>query len=159
MYTLTLFLVLLSMERWLAAMESGGWKRWLGYTVVTSLALYVHLAAVFIIPAQAASFLFMEGGQRGLRWKSWLICLAVLLLPYLPLLVWQLPLVLQPADTGFRFVPLPQMITSMLESYSLGIVPPGPKWLLALFAASFLAVGLVRLLGLVIYSIRLSLVF
>ena len=65
MYTLGLLLVLLSMDRFLAAMEQGGWQRWLVYVVATSLAFYVHLLAVLIVPVQVAAFFLADNGAHN----------------------------------------------------------------------------------------------
>ncbi len=122
MYVLAVALVLLSMDRYLAALEQGGWHRWLLYVVVTSAAFYVHLLAALIIPAQVIVFLLVGGEVRKARWKPWLASMAALTAPYLPLLAWELPLLLEPGSTGYQFVPLHAMFLSLLTSYSLGIV-------------------------------------
>ncbi len=142
MYALIVALILLSMDRYLAALEQGGWGRWLAYGVVTAVAPYVHFLAALIIPAQGLIFLALDGPCRRRGWKPWLASLAVLTLPYLPLLVWQLPLLLYPGDTGFRFVPLPEMVSSLLYSYSLGVTSGIPWWGLAPFIGLLLAAGL-----------------
>ncbi len=142
MYTLVVALTLLSMDRYLAALERGGWGRWLAYGVVTAVAPYVHFLAALIIPAQGLIFFALDGPCRRRGWKPWLASLAVLILPYLPLLVWQLPLLLHPGDTGFRFVPLPEMVSSLLYSYSLGVTSSLPWWGLAPFIGLLLAAGL-----------------
>jgi 4-amino-4-deoxy-L-arabinose transferase-like glycosyltransferase len=139
MYALTATLVLLSMDRYLAALERGGWQRWLTYVVSTSAAFYVHLIAALIVPVQVLVFFLLGKEQRGARWKPWLASLAALTAPYLPLVVWQLPLLLEPAQTGYRFVPLHEMLYSLLTSYSLGVVQGGAWWMLALFIGLLLA--------------------
>ena len=142
MYALVVALVLLSMDRYLAALEEGGWQRWLAYVLVTSLAFYVHLIAALVVPVQAICFFLIARRVRATRWKPWLASMAALTLPYLPLLAWQLPLLLQPAQTGYRFVPLPEMLYSLLLSYSLGVVWSGTPWILALLLGLLLAAGL-----------------
>ena len=74
---------------------------------VTSLAFYVHLIAALVVPVQVVCFWLFSRRVRAARWKPWLASLAALTLPYLPLLIWQLPLLLEPAQTGYSFVPLP----------------------------------------------------
>ncbi len=139
MYTLVVALALLSMERYLAALQEGGWHRWLGYVVATSLLIYVHVAAALIVPAQALAFLLLGAEARRARWKGWLVSLAALVLPYLPLLAWQWPMLLAGGETGYRFMPLDGMALSLLSSYSLGVVQKGTVWALAPFAALLLA--------------------
>lgn len=66
-------------------------------------------------PAPAA------GGRTAFSRKA-LIAAGVLVLPYLPLLLWQWPHLAEPAETGFPFVPLPQMALRMGEMFSQGII-------------------------------------
>jgi mannosyltransferase len=144
MYTLAVALVLFSMERYLAALERGGWHRWLLYVAGTSAALYVHLIAALMVPTQAILFFLTDSGTRQARWKPWLASMAVLTLPYLPLLRWQLPLILRPtSSTGYAFVSLPRMLHSLLANYSLGVLHGQVGWSLVLFVGLMLAAGLV----------------
>ena len=142
MYTLAVALVLLAMERYLAALQRGGWQRWLLYVVATSAAFYVHLIAALIVPVQVLVFLLHDAGVRRARWRPWLASLAALTLPYLPLLAWQLPLLAQPGETGYAFVPLQDMTLSLLAGYSLGVVQEPAPWVLALFLLPLLLSGL-----------------
>ena len=142
MYTLVVALALLSMERYLAALQRGGWPRWLAYVVTTSLLFYVHFVAILLVPAQVLAFFLLGSRVRRARWKGWLLSLGALVLPYLPLLAWQGPLLLAPADTGYSFVPPHEMALSLLSSYSLGVAGQGMPWGLIPFVAVSLAVGL-----------------
>jgi mannosyltransferase len=144
MYAAVVFLVLLSMDRFLTAVEQGGWQRWLIYVVVTSAVFYVHLLAALIIPVQGILFLLLKRQAPRADWRPWLVSMAVLTLPYLPLLVWQVPLLLQPAATGFQFAPLHQMFFSLFVSYSFGVVQRAVWWTAALFVGLLLAAGLMR---------------
>jgi mannosyltransferase len=139
MYSLVVALVLLSMDRYLGALESGGWARWLAYVAVTSALFYLHFVAALIVPAQALLYLFLARKHWGERRIPWLASMTSLSLPYLPLFAWQVPLLLKPADTGFQFVPLPKLVYSLLTSYSLGVVWSGAPWVLALFVGLMLA--------------------
>ncbi len=144
MYTLVVALALFSMDRYLAALDRGGWHRWLLYVMGTSVAMYVHLLAALMVPAQALLFLFIDGETRRTRWKPWLASMALLTLPYLPLLRWQLPMILTPdSATGYPFVPLPGMLVSLLANYSLGVLHGDVRWRLVPFVGLLLAAGLV----------------
>ena len=142
MYALVAALALISMERYLAALEEGGWQRWLGYMLATSAAFYVHLIAALLVPAQAVIFLIAGRETRRRGWKPWLVSMAALTLPYLPLLRWQLPLLRAQGSTGYQFVPLGAMSSSLLSNYSLGVLQGATVWLVALFVGVLLAVGL-----------------
>jgi uncharacterized membrane protein len=142
MYALVVALVLVSMERYLAALEEGGWQRWLGYILATSAAFYVHLIAALLVPAQAIMFLLVGREARRRCWKPWLASMAALTLPYLPLVRWQLPLLLAQGSTGYQFLPLGEMSFSLLSNYSLGVVQGATVWVVALFVGVLLAAGL-----------------
>jgi uncharacterized membrane protein len=142
MYALVVVLILLSMERYLAALKEGGWHRWLVYVIASSVAIYVHVIAALIVPAQAIVFFLQSKGVRIARWKPWLASIALLVVPYLPLLAWQWPLLLKPAETGFQFVPLQDMFYSLLVNYSLGVMEGATLWTVALFVSLLLAAGL-----------------
>lgn len=142
MYTLVVALVLLSMDRYVAALERGGWHRWLLYVVFTSAAFYTHLIAALIVPAQAIAFFLVAGEIRKARWKPWLASMAALTLPYVPLLGWQLTMLTRAGNTGYPFVPLHQMLLSLFTNYSLGVLSNIPLWSVGLFVGLMLAAGL-----------------
>ncbi len=139
MYALTVTLVLLSMERYWAALTRGGWQRWLGYLLATSAAFYVHLIAALIVPAQMVMFFLFDGEHRKRTWRPWLVSMGILVLPYLPLLAWQLPLLLVADQTGYAFVSLPNMLYSLYANYSHGVVLEPTWWILALSVGLILA--------------------
>ena len=142
MYALVVALALLSMDRYLAAVEEGGSHRWLLYVIVTSAAFYVHLVAALLVPVHVLGFFTFDRRVRRARWKPAAISLAALTLPYVPLLIWQVPLLLNGGETGYRFVPLQELLLSLLASYSLGVVQPSTPWPLVLFGALLLASAL-----------------
>jgi 4-amino-4-deoxy-L-arabinose transferase-like glycosyltransferase len=144
MYAFVATLVLLSVERLVAAVERGGWPRWLAYVLVTAPLPYVHLVAALIVPAQAVA-VWVHRGRTGLgHWWPWLASLAALALPYVALLIWLVPLLLEGANTGYRFLPLHEMLFSLWRSYSHGVVEGTPQWTLALPGTLLLAAALLR---------------
>lgn len=140
MYSLVVTLALISIHCYLAALRQGRWRHWLAYVAATTAAFYVHLIAALLIPAQMLIFALGSWNYRA-RWKPWVASLAALTLPYLPLLAWQLPALLQVVDTGYRFFPLNEMLLSLLADYSLGVAPAATVWAIAFFVA-LLAAGL-----------------
>jgi mannosyltransferase len=143
MYSLVVALALISISCYLAALKHGRWYHWLAYVATTTAAFYVHLIAALLIPVQLLIFALGSWNRRA-RWKPWLLSLAALTLPYLPLLAWQLPALLQRVDTGYRVFPLNEMLLSLLADYSLGVAPSVTVWAVAFFAA-LLAAGLLLL--------------
>jgi hypothetical protein len=57
-------------------------------------------------------------------------------LPYVPILAWQLPLLLSQAESGYAFVPLGEMLRSLLVGYSLGVAPGQAFWQVGSFVAA-----------------------
>jgi mannosyltransferase len=127
MYSLVVFAALLSMDRLLAAAQKGGWQRWLGYALVTGAAFYVHLVSVLVVPAQAVIILLLRRDRQGLTWRAALASLLIMTAIYLPMLAWQLPLLVRPSYVGYDFVALPQMLASLLTNYTLGVLQQ-PNW-------------------------------
>ncbi len=140
MYSLVPFLALLALYALHRAVTEGG-KGWWGLVIVaTTLAFYTHILAAFLIPLEVLLFLLWWPCSRT-RWRGGLIALLSLTLPYLPLLRWQLPLVLQPGETGFTRYSLEAMASILLRYWSLGFMGGGWPW------AAFLALVL-ALIGL-----------
>jgi len=146
MYTLMTALALLAHWCWLKGISQGGWRSWLLYLVTVSLALYIHLLSIFIIPLHLLWFL-LAWPQSHRQWRGYSVALAGLTLPYLPFVWWQWAM-LTSADklTGFSFTPLPDMLHGLLMSHSYGLLPPPPIFrLLPIFFLG--AVGLLLGVG------------
>ena len=123
MYTLVLALGLLSTYLYERALDEGRWGWWLGHIAVTSLMMYTHILAILILLPQALRFL--SGWRRYLsRWRGWLADMAALTLPYLPLGIWQVPLVLSDFQTGHPFYHLGDMVQILFLAFSRGIATP-----------------------------------
>ena len=131
MYAALTVLVPLSFYLAVQASWQGRWWRWTLLYIVTSLSFYTHLLAALALPVQAVWLLILPSLAPGIepatarrRRLSALLYLALLILPYLPLVQWQLPAWLA-ADqqTGYPFVPLPTILLVLLTAFSRGILP------------------------------------
>ena len=123
MYALVLTLGLLSTYLYLRALDEGRWQWWIGHVVTTSLMMYTHILAVLILLPQA--LWYVVGWQRYRpRWRSWLADMAALTLPYLPLAVWQVPVLLSDFQTGHPFYPLNDMVQILFLAFSRGVATP-----------------------------------
>ena len=120
MYTLITALALLSTFLLLKACQSGLTRLWLAYLLITSLLFYTHILTPLLLPVQAVLILLLEP-RAALSRKS-VLSAGLLVLPYLPLLIWQWPHLAERAETGFPFVPLPEMAMRMGEVLSRGVV-------------------------------------
>jgi mannosyltransferase len=110
------------------------WRWWAVPVVATSLAFYAHILAALLIPVQVLLYLVWWPQARR-QWVGALLSLACLTLPYLPLAVWQAPLVFQVRETGFGHHSLGNMTEILLRSWSLGMGGRGWPWVAALMAA------------------------
>ena len=121
MYTLILAMATLAIYALRRALQEGAvW--WATLVAATSIAFYSHILAALLIPVEMTLALAwgMDARNAG-RWKGALASFACLTLPYLPLLRWQVPLALTPAQTGFLYYPLDQMLLVMLNGFSTGL--------------------------------------
>ncbi len=127
MYTLVPALVLLAIYGLRRAVEGGGWHWWAVQVVATSLAFYSHILAALLIPVQV--LLYFAWWPRARRQRAGaLVSLACLTLPYLPLVVWQAPLMLQTRETGFHPYTLGKMAEILLNGWSTGLLCWSRPW-------------------------------
>ena len=119
------FTMLILLASWCAerALRSGQGVWWGGFVLAASLSLYIHLLAVLMIPLYTLMLLIWPSAPHGRR--RGLIALGFLTLPYLPLALWQLPLLLQPHPTGHAFVPLPEMFALLFALHTRGVALVG----------------------------------
>ncbi|HDQ72592.1 MAG TPA: phospholipid carrier-dependent glycosyltransferase [Chloroflexi bacterium] len=138
MYTLVPALVLAAIYGLHRAAHEGGWCWWAMQIVASSLAFYTHILAALLIPIQIILYLLWQPWTRR-QWRGALISFMLLVLPYLPLLAWQAPVIFRAQETGFHHYTLRQMVEILLNGWSLGIACEGRPWGAVLMGA--LAVG------------------
>jgi mannosyltransferase len=138
MYALLFLLSALATYVYLLALERNRLYLWGCYVVLVAASMYVHLLAVLILPFHF--LLFWAAWPRYRRaWRGWLASFAVLALPYVPLVRWEVALLLRPFTTGHQFYPLHQMLTILLTSFSLSAAPGQNVLAMALFVFLLLA--------------------
>jgi mannosyltransferase len=140
MYALVLSLGLLSTYLYWRALDEGRWGWWIGHIVVTSLAMYTHILAVLILLPQALWFL-VDWRRYRPRWRGWLVDMAALTLPYLPLAAWQVPVLLSDFQTGHPFFPLDDMVRVLFLAFSRGVATPWGPVPVSMAAFLFLLLG------------------
>ncbi len=122
MYATVTCLALLSSWLWLRGIREGGWQTWLAYLAVVSIALYVHLLMVLLIPFHLAWFAVAWPVSR-LHWRGYGAALAGLVLPYLPMVWWHWMLLTAPEKlSGFTFTSLPTMLSGLALSHVRGFI-------------------------------------
>lgn len=121
MYTWTPMLILLGFYALDRACAAPHWYWWAIVLSGISFAMYSHILAALMIPVGVLWFALQEHRHGG-AWIGALATLGLLTLPYLPLVAWQLPMVLQDRGvTGFPPFTLPQMAGTLLVAWSAGI--------------------------------------
>jgi 4-amino-4-deoxy-L-arabinose transferase-like glycosyltransferase len=138
MYAIITCLSLLATLFWLRGVDRGGWRNWLAYLIIVSLAIYFHLLMILLIPLHMLWFV-IGWPQAKRQWKGYLLAIAGLTLPYLPMLWWQWDLLMaQDKRTGFNFTPLPEMLLTLALNHSFGFAPRlGIIWLAPLIFLAF----------------------
>ncbi len=94
---------------------------WIVFVVAASLSFYTHILAPLMLPVYAL-WALVQRPQFKAHWRGWLVSMALLTLPYLPLLLWQAPLLMAGNHTGHPFYPLPEQTRLLAHFYSAGIL-------------------------------------
>lgn len=121
MYTLLLALVLAALIAYLKALAGGQNRWWVIFVVVTSVSFYVHILSPLMLPVYGVIALMHRAQLRG-RWRPWWLSMAWLTVPYVPFVVWELPLLWTAYNSGHPFYPLQQEIEILLQLYSSGLL-------------------------------------
>jgi len=141
MYALFAFSTMLSFYLYLLALRRNRPHLWAAYVFATSLSFYTHIFAVLAWGLQVVLFLLFWPGCRAAV-KGWLASMAFLTLPYLPLAIWEVPVLRAPPPTMYSYYPLRDILNVLVWRFSSGITSTAPIPL----AASFLFLLLAGLL-------------
>lgn len=87
MYAMVVLLAVASTYAFVVALECNRGRWWIAYAVATTLLFYTHVATVLIFAAQSLYAVLTHRSWRG-RERGWLIAVAVLTLPYVPIALW-----------------------------------------------------------------------
>ncbi len=129
MYALVVALILFELWQFKEAMEKGGWRPWAWWYAAVGLGFYIHVLAILALPVQALWLALTPAWRK--RWRSALLALALLILPYLPLIGWQWTLLTDiNFRTGHAFIPLGRMLLTLVTVHIQGILP-APGWAFA----------------------------
>ncbi len=123
MYTMMLFLAVLSSYLLLRALEQPTIQRWLGYTAAASIAMYTHVFGALLIPWHGLFALVFMAKTRRIQ-RGWMLSLALLTLPYLPLALQRLNALRAPETLTRQFTgpqDLPGMLVTLAREY-------GTRW-------------------------------
>ena len=131
MYTLITFLTMLSLYLYVEALAWGRWSYWAAYVMATSFCLYTHILAALIIPLEIILFVVWWPRHRA-QLKPWLAAIGCVTLPYIPLALWEIPLLLSSYETGHPFYPLGKVLSILFIAFSHGVSGVASPWLLIL---------------------------
>ena len=120
MYSWLIFLILLAIFAYRQAMKSErSAKWWILFIVSTSLSFYTHILSPLMLGVYLA-WAALDWQRIKAHWGGASLSLAALILPYLPLLWWQLPLLQRGFTSGHPFYPLKKEIELLLHFYKEG---------------------------------------
>ncbi len=105
----------------LTSLKRRDWVWWMTFVAATTLSFYSHILAPLMLPVYLATALILFDRLRC-HWRGWLISMALLTLPYLPLVLWQAPLLLNGYQSGHPFYPLTRQTLVLLQLYSSGLI-------------------------------------
>ncbi|MBN1995315.1 MAG: glycosyltransferase family 39 protein [Anaerolineae bacterium] len=144
MYALLLVLVTLALTAYLKALTGARlppplpqqkWLWWVVFVTATTLSYYTHILSPLMLAVYGVIVIFYHAHWRQ-HWRGWLISMALLTLPYLPLALWQIPLLGAGFQSGHPFYPLQKEFYLLLQLYSSGLVPFAPADALVRFSAT-----------------------
>lgn len=125
----------------IAEKESAG--RWtVVFVAATSLSFYLHILSPLML-AVYGLWAIPAWPKIQAHPKRWLSAAAALTLPYVPLILWQAPMLWTDFNSGHPFYPFPKQMWLLLHFYSAGILRwPASPYLIGL--TSFLALAAFR---------------
>lgn len=123
MYAMVMLLTILSVTIFLYALDSNSKWLWAAYVVTTTLGLYVHLAAVLILAAEIIAGIVIWR-RANLSRRSMAISFAALVLPYLPLALWETQVVASGSGVSdwYPSVGLVEIVQVILTKFSINRV-------------------------------------
>ena len=146
-YGLVVTLALFSSWAWLQAMWYSGYGRWLGYLLVTSIAIYTQTLTALLLPVHLVWFLLANPLNRQ-RWQGYGLTLIGFALPILPLTAWGRNMLagvfggfeqqggsaLQDVAADLPVTPLAEMARTLLLDNAQGLLEPlSYLWLIPIF--------------------------
>ncbi len=130
MYAMLGVVTMLVLWSFANALEQGKWWRWAIWLVLTTISIYIHVLSILLVPLQIVWLLLIPRWRQ--RWFSFLLALAFLVLPYLPIVWWQWALLTDTDfNTGHPFVPLQRMLLTLFVAQVEGIAPRLGVWIFA----------------------------
>jgi mannosyltransferase len=138
MYALLFLMSALSTYIYILALERNRVYLWVSYVLLAATSMYVHLLAVLVFPFHFLLF-FVAWPRYRTAWRAWLATFVFLTLPYLPLVRWEIKLLIRPFTTGHQFYWLHEILAILLFAFSLNAAPHQNLLAISLFVFLLLA--------------------
>jgi len=132
MYSLLVLTTVLSMYFYLRSIQENRPAFWAGWLLSTTLSLYTHFVAVLLIPVQWILLPWVWWRHRSVFHRC-LIMMVLLILPYVPLAAWQLPLWAASSPPAYSFSDLTRIATLLLLAFGPHLNPWPPVMTVAPF--------------------------
>jgi uncharacterized membrane protein len=120
MYALLLATVTLAFTVYLKALMGTEMRWWIVFIVSTSISFYLHILAPLMLIVYAIVALLYYANLRR-RWRAWLFSMACLIVPYIPLVLWQFSFLITGTGRGHPFYPLRRQFHLILQLYTGGL--------------------------------------
>jgi len=121
MYAALLAAVTLAFIAYLKALGGAGKKWWALFVAGTSISFYLHILSPLMLVVYTVVAL-LHGPQLRRHWRAWLVSIACLTLPYVPLALWQISFLFSGAGRGHPFYPLREEFYLLLQLYTGGLL-------------------------------------
>lgn len=128
---------------------------WATVLIATTLAFYSHLLAALLIPVEVLWFWLHPRRQRQ-AWRGGAITLALLTLPYLPMLRWIAPLLLAARETGYPAYSLGKMLMALFNGWTVGVAQGFSSGRFPIYVALFLGLMVVVGMGALAFRKRFA---
>lgn len=137
MYSLVALVATLSVLLLHRAIHASSWGPWFFWLLLVSTGFYLHYFMALLIVAEAFAIVWAwRAGFPGARRGG--AVLAALTIPFLPLAVWEIPLLLRGQATSYDPFSPGSLISILLDKFSVGM-EHSTAWSTLLFAFLFVA--------------------
>ncbi len=139
MYAFLVVMVMLAFIAYLKALthQNKNLIWWVVFVISTSISFYLHILAPLMLLVYGLVALLYPTQLRR-HWQAWLISIACLTVPYIPLVIWQLDFLISGTDRGHPFYPFQKQFHLLLQLYSSGLLQFIQNTAIILFVFLFL---------------------
>lgn len=135
MYSLLLFLSIISTLLVFRASKKGHWYIWGLYILLTWYSWYIHILAILLLPFQLV--VWITYNRKFAVWRILALSTIIGIL-YIPIFRWQFPAWLSPFTTGHEFLNILEIIRTQIFVFTVGYPSPVQYMVIPLFFFLFL---------------------